>query len=183
MGITGSARGEWFRSYFMRCFEKLNLDIWDAASANQNLKGMATTAVVCLINGGALYVTNIGDSRAWLIRNGSIARLTRDHRYVDRLGSSGALSPDEAREHPKKNMITKALGAFPDVEPDFFSYEISIGDKILLATDGLHDMVSDHEILGIVSEGADPDGICKDLVMAANERGGQDNITVVLAKV
>jgi len=181
VALDGNQRHEWFKSYFLRCFEKLNNDIRSLAASGADMEGMATTAVVCFINAGTLYVTNIGDSRAWLIREEKIMQLTEDHSYVNTLVTAGTLSPDEAREHPKKNLITRALGASYQIEPDFYYYKLNEGDMILLTTDGLHGLLPEDEILEIVVEGDDLNRTCRKLVRAANERGGNDNITVILA--
>jgi protein phosphatase len=139
--------------------------------------------VVAFIWGHTLYITNIGDSRAYLIRDGGIMQLTEDHTYVNNLLSAGTISPAEALSHPQKSMITRALGASVGADPDFYHYGISAGDRILLCTDGLHGEVLDSEILARVTGGRDLNQICKQLVKMANDRGGRDNITVVLVEV
>jgi protein phosphatase len=170
----------WYRSYFQRCLQTINNDIRNAAMRDPALEGMATTAVVAYITGHTLYITNIGDSRAYLIRDGGIMQLTEDHTYVNNLLSAGTISQAEAREHPQKSMITRALGASVGADPDFYHYEIQKGDRILLCTDGLHGEVTDSEILSALLAGGDLNRICKQLVKMANDRGGHDNITVVV---
>ncbi|MDR0595978.1 MAG: Stp1/IreP family PP2C-type Ser/Thr phosphatase [Clostridiales Family XIII bacterium] len=182
-GMEGEQRQDWFRGYFVRCFQKINHDIRSAAEIELDHSGMATTAVAAYFDGSALYITNIGDSRAYLIRAGGMTQLTEDHSYVADLISAGTLTKSEAREHPRKNMITRALGAGVDAEPDFYRFDVKPGDRVLLCTDGLHGELTDDEICAEIDRDSDLNRICKSLVQAANEKGGHDNITVVCAAV
>jgi protein phosphatase len=172
-------RSNWFKGYFFRCFRKLNHDIRSIARSCPENTGMATTAVVAYFDADSLYVTNIGDSRAYMVRSGEITQLTEDHSYVANLVSTGSLTKSEARAHPDKNMITRALGAESEAEPDFYSFGVEAGDRILLCTDGLHGEVTDEEIREAVKDGKDMNKICRTLVRMANDKGGLDNITVV----
>lgn len=182
-GLEGCSRDDWFEGYFIRCFEKMNSDILDIARNNPASAGMATTAVTCYIDGARLYVTNIGDSRAYLIRDGGILQLTEDHSFLNKLIKSGMLTKDEAARHPQKNMITRALGVDQASEPDFYAFDIIEGDKVLLCTDGLHGELSDDEIREIILGDGDLDAVCGKLAAAANEHGGYDNITVICIEV
>jgi protein phosphatase len=177
--MEGKYRHNWFKGYFLRCFRKVNLDILGAASSDPGNSGMATTAVAAYFDDGILYITNIGDSRAYMIRAGAIAQLTEDHSYVADLVSAGTLTKSEAREHPRKNMITRALGATAEADPDFYYFEVEEGDRVLLCTDGLHGELTDDEIAAVFAESEDLNTICKKLVRRANDKGGHDNITVV----
>ncbi|MDR2163083.1 MAG: Stp1/IreP family PP2C-type Ser/Thr phosphatase [Clostridiales Family XIII bacterium] len=177
--MEGKYRGNWFKGYFFRCFRKLNYDIRRIAQSHPENSGMATTAVVAYLGSDNLYITNIGDSRAYIIRAGEITQLTEDHSYVADLVSTGSLTKIEAREHPRKNMITRALGAESEAEPDFYSFRVESGDRVLLCTDGLHGELTDEEIRDIVKGEKDLNKVCRKLVNTANERGGPDNITVV----
>ncbi|MDR0851141.1 MAG: Stp1/IreP family PP2C-type Ser/Thr phosphatase [Clostridiales Family XIII bacterium] len=182
--LEGKYRKNWFKSYFLRCFQKINNDILGAAARDPQKKGMATTAVVCYIeNGKDLYVTNIGDSRAYIIRDEEISQLTEDHTFVNSLINSGALTKSEARTHPKKNVITRALGVEYNIEPDFYLYNLDPGDLVILCTDGLSGELSDAEICGIALSDPDLNIKCKKLVNAANEKGGGDNITVICLEI
>jgi protein phosphatase len=169
--------------YFLRCFREINADIRALSRENPANRGMATTAVLAYISGEKLFVVNIGDSRAYMIRSGSISRVTVDHSVVNDMIARGELTEEEARVHPRKNEITRALGAEAVVLPDFFVSELLRGDRILLCTDGLHGELSDDEILRIVSLGAGLNDTCKMLVDAANANGGSDNITVVCIEI
>jgi protein phosphatase len=177
--MEGKYRSNWFKGYFFRCFRKINGDIRRVAQARPESAGMATTAVTAYFDGGSLYITNIGDSRAYIVRAGEITRLTEDHSYVADLISTGTLTESEARDHPRKHMITRALGAGPEAEPDFFCYGTEPGDRVLLCTDGLHGELTDEEICETVKRGRDLNEVCKRLVGRANDRGGFDNITVI----
>jgi protein phosphatase len=177
--MEGKYRHNWFKGYFLRCFRKINHDIRGAAEDDPDNAGMATTAVAAYFDGDSLYITNIGDSRAYMIRAGEITQLTEDHSYVADLISAGTLTKSEAREHPNKNMITRALGATPEVDPDFYRFDIEPGDRVLLCTDGLHGELTDDEIRDVAAAGNDLNKICRKLVTQANEKGGHDNITVV----
>jgi protein phosphatase len=180
--LEGKYRHNWFRSYFVRCFRKINYDIRSAARERPENAGMATTAVAAYFDGGDLYVTNIGDSRAYIVRDGVIAQLTEDHSYVADLVNTGTLTKSEARDHPSKNMITRALGAGPEAEPDFYCFSLESGDRVLLCTDGLHGELTDEEICETVRDEKDLHKVCRKLVRMANDKGGGDNITVVCAE-
>jgi protein phosphatase len=171
-----------FEEYFSRCLEKVNADILSFAAKNPDATGMATTAVIAYFRKGSVYIANIGDSRAYLIVTDKIEQLTEDHSYVNKLINSGTLSKDEALEHPKRNMITRALGASEHAEPDFYNYNLQRGDRVLLCTDGLTGMVADALIHDMVRSSDDLNFVCKCLVKAANDHGGDDNITVVLVE-
>jgi protein phosphatase len=140
---------------------------------------MATTAVAAYFDDGMLYITNVGDSRAYMIRDGEIVQLTEDHTYVNNLINAGTLTKSEARDHPQKNMITRALGAGNETEPDFYYYGMQAGDRVLLCTDGLHGELTDENICAVVTSGDNLNAVCRELVRQANEKGGHDNITVV----
>jgi protein phosphatase len=181
-GMEGKYRHNWLEGYFLRCFRKINHDIRRAAESEPGNAGMATTAVAAYFDGDILYVTNIGDSRAYMIRQGEITQLTEDHSYVADLINAGTLTKSEAREHPRKNMITRALGAGSEADPDFYYFEIKPGDKVLLCSDGLHGELTDDEICEAFEGESDLNKLCKKLVQAANDKGGHDNITVVCAE-
>jgi serine/threonine protein phosphatase PrpC len=141
---------------------------------------MGTTMTVALVEGKAVTIGHVGDSRAYRVRNGELKQLTEDHSLVNELLKSGKLSREEADTHPQRSVITRAVGTDPDVDVDAYVIEAEVGDVFLLCSDGLTDMVDDQAILETVEryEG-DLDRITKALVSAANRGGGEDNITVV----
>jgi PPM family protein phosphatase len=157
-----------------------NRRIWQQATEDVTASGMGTTITVALVEGDSITIGHVGDSRAYRIRGGQIEQLTDDHSLAGELERSGKLSAEEARTHPQRSVITRALGTEPDVEIDTFAVEGRPGDVYLLCSDGLSSMVDDASILAVV-EGrrGDLDAAARDLLRAANRSGGEDNITVV----
>lgn len=146
--------------------------------------GMGTTATVLrLRRDGTFLIAHIGDSRAYLGRDGDLRRVTRDHSWVQEQVDRGLLAPEKAAGHPQSNIITRALGTDPSPTPDLYPGELREGDVFLLATDGLTDMVTENEIATILCDGGSLEDIAEDLVAAANQAGGVDNVTVLLVEV
>lgn len=170
-------------SYFQQCLDKVNAHIHEMACKHDANRGMATTIVIVYADHGKAYVTNVGDSRAYLYRDGQMVQLTEDHTYVNALVKAGKLTREEAEHDERKNVITKALGAEPEVEPDFFQVDIAAEDIILMCTDGLYDEVSDDEIIDVLDQELTMSATCSELVNLANEHGGHDNITVISLRV
>jgi protein phosphatase len=146
-----------------------------------------STAVALLVHDGVAEVAHVGDSRAYLLRTGSIQRLTRDHSMVQQMVEAGMIDAQRAAEHPDANKLTRALGMVAEVEVELAAHPVALrpGDVLVLASDGLTDLVSDDEILGIVQGGAarGSEAACRELVALANARGGHDNITVQILGV
>ncbi len=160
--------------------QEANRRVYDRSSTDPNTSGMGTTITVALVGDGTVSFGHVGDSRAYLIRDGQIEQLTEDHSLVNELVKSGKLSEEEAEMHPQRSVITRALGTDPDVDVDTFSVSAQTGDVFLLCSDGLTDMVAQEDILEVVERNrADMDATVKALVKAANRGGGEDNITVV----
>ncbi len=153
--------------------------VYRAACEKQSLQGMGTTLVMAVGSGKKLCVANVGDSRAYLVSKESLKQITKDHSFVNELVKKGVLTPEEAKTHPKSNIILKALGIETDLYPDIFMIEKKRTDKILLCTDGLTGLVSDREILEVMNR-LSRKNACEELVHLANEYGGTDNITVVI---
>ena len=160
-----------------------NTRIFERAVHDPAVSGMGTTATVAVVDEAAATVTiaHVGDSRAYLYRNGVLEQLTTDHSLVGEMVRSGRLTEDEAAVHPHRSVITRALGTDPDVEVDTLTLEAGPGDLVLLCSDGLSAMVRDEEIVRVLesTEGA-PRESAEALVSAANAAGGEDNVTVVL---
>jgi serine/threonine protein phosphatase PrpC len=165
--------------------EKANERVMSAVAAQPWLKGMGTTVVAGLLNEKVLSLAHVGDSRAYLYRDGELTRLTDDHSWVHEQVSAGILTEDEAKTHPLKNVVTRALGGGPSVSPDLREMEFSTGDAFLFCSDGLTTMLSDEEIRDSVAadEKKDTQVLCENLVALANEKGGVDNITVVFVRI
>lgn len=156
-----------------------NQKIFEKACENSSMQGMGATLVVAAGNSKKVCIANVGDSRAYLIGKEQIRQITKDHSYVYELQKSGVITPEEAKTHPRRNEILKALGIAPEVYPDIFLVDTEKTDKLLLCTDGLTGHVSDKEILAIVN-GYSRKVAVEALIKLANEYGGSDNITVVL---
>ena len=163
--------------------EKANERVMAAVAAQPWLKGMGTTVVAGLLDGKILSLAHVGDSRAYLYRDGQLSRLTDDHSWVHEQVAAGILTEDEAKSHPLKNVVTRALGGGPSVSPDLQELSFQAGDVFLFCSDGLTTMLSDEEIRDALAEQADPRKACERLVGIANEKGGVDNITVVVARI
>jgi PPM family protein phosphatase len=157
-----------------------NRRIYERAREDAKASGMGTTVTAALLAGTAIAIGHVGDSRAYRLRDGRLEQLTEDHSLVADLVRSGRLTQEEADTHPQRSVITRALGTDPEVDVDSFDVAVEPGDVFLLCSDGLTTMVDDDEIVRIVTEAKDLDDAAKRLVKAANRRGGEDNVTVVL---
>jgi protein phosphatase len=157
-----------------------NRRIWQQATEDVTASGMGTTVTVALVEGDTVTIGHVGDSRAYRLRGGQIEQLTDDHSLAGELERSGKLSAEEARMHPQRSVITRALGTEPEVEIDTFTVEGRPGDVYLLCSDGLSSMVDDASILAVVEGSRENLNVAaRELVRAANRSGGEDNITVV----
>ena len=158
--------------------EHANKLVYERSKENEQLEGMGTTLEVCLIYNNRAYIGHVGDSRIYRIRNNIIRKLTTDHSYVERLVKAGNITKEEAAKHPKKNMLTKALGCTNLVEPDVTVKGFLKDDVIVMTTDGLTNMVKDEEIYYEVRK--NPQNAANELVEKANLNGGYDNITTLI---
>lgn len=154
-----------------------NISLYDKAVNNAELAGMGTTAVAAFVKDGTAVIAHVGDSRIYLV-NGEIKQLTRDHSVVQSLIESGKITPEDAKVHPRKNVITRALGAEENVAVDSDCLNLSNGDTLLLCSDGLTNFLDDKDIL-TVFQNSDISAVAERLVEEANKNGGGDNITVV----
>lgn len=158
--------------------EYANNVIYKKAESKKELNGMGTTLDVCLIYNNKIYIGHVGDSRVYRIRKGFMRKITKDHSYVQTLIEDGEITKEEAFYHPKKNMITKALGCNEKIEPDVYIKTFIKDDIILMTSDGLTNMVREDEIYNIIKQ--DKVNATENLVKQANDNGGYDNITVVI---
>ncbi len=164
--------------------QEANRRVYERANEDPSASGMGTTMTVALVEDGQVVIGHVGDSRAYLVRDGSLEQLTDDHSLVNELMKSGKLSREEAETHPQRSVITRALGTDPDVDVDTFSVPAQTGDLFLLCSDGLTDMVSEDAILHVVERHReDIDGALRALVKEAYRGGGEDNITVVAFEI
>lgn len=160
--------------------EYANMVVYEKSKENEELEGMGTTLEVCLIYNNKAYIGHLGDSRIYRIRKEFIRKLTTDHSYVQKLVKDGTISEEEAEHHPKKNMLTKALGCTPFVEPDVTIKGFIKDDIILICSDGLTNMLADDEIYKTIKQ--EPERAVDELIKKANDAGGYDNITVIIIK-
>jgi protein phosphatase len=160
-----------------------NQAIFEEAQRNPACEGMGTTLSLAVVDGRNLYVANVGDSRTYILNPREIFQVTRDHSLVQELVDRGELLPEEARHHPRKNVITMALGVYEEVTPDIGCLTTEPDDIVLVCCDGLINHVEDEDIHRVVIEASDPQTACEILVALANKGGGTDNISVIVARV
>ena len=158
-----------------------NHKLIQAAQSDVKLEGMGTTLVIATVIGNSLYFSNVGDSRLYLIGD-KIKQLSKDHSLVEEMVRLGGIKAEEAKNHPDKNIITRAMGVKDEAEADFYEFRIKRGDKILMCTDGLSNMVEDEDMFGLVKGSRDVVEAVQMLIDRANSNGGRDNIGVVLAE-
>lgn len=166
----------------VRAIQYANAAIYQRATENEQHTGMGTTCVVAVLRESTAFVANVGDSRGYLVRRGQVRQITQDHSWVAEQVRMGQMSEEEARNHSMRNIITRSLGPFPEVEVDIFVEPVEEGDALLLCSDGLCGMVSDAEITSIVENFGPQESVYR-LVECANEQGGIDNITTIVARV
>jgi PPM family protein phosphatase len=160
-----------------------NRCIHDRTITEVDKQGMGTTASVLIVSGRRYLIGQVGDSRVYLLRDGALHQLTKDHSYVQEQVDAGFLTPEQARYHPYSNVITRCVGASPDVQPDIYEGEVRLGDLFLVASDGLTGMVDDRRLQMLLMSRAEPDRKVHSLIAEANGRGGLDNITAIVVQV
>ena len=160
-----------------------NSAIFERTLAEQDKRGMGTTATAMILLNGNYLIGQVGDSRAYVLRDGALKQLTKDHSYVQEQVDAGYLSPEEARTHPYSNVITRCVGANVDVVPDVYLGSLRSGDVYLIASDGLTGMIEDEDLLRMMLKGQTPQQLAEDLVSEANRRGGLDNVTVIIVRI
>jgi serine/threonine protein phosphatase PrpC len=165
-----------------RAAETANESIWTRAQQDGSLCGMGSTLTAALVRDGVAYIAQVGDSRAYLIRGERIRQLTKDQSLVQLLIDIGDITPEQAAHHPRKNLILQALGASTTVKAELTTVELCRDDRLILCSDGLSNVVEPTEIQGAVTQSPDPETACRQLVELANGRGGEDNITVIVAR-
>jgi PPM family protein phosphatase len=172
------------RERVVALIEAANRSVYERASGDQSVSGMGTTMTVALVEDDQVWVGHVGDSRAYLLRDGVLEQITEDHSLVAELVRSGRLTPDEAGQHPHRSVITRALGTDADVAVDAIAVPTQPGDVFMLCSDGLSSMVDDAAILQQLERHRDDlDAATRSLIDSANDAGGEDNITVVLFEV
>jgi len=165
-------------NYIRGSIQFANRVIHEMATQYEQYHGMGTTVAILAVMPGMIISANAGDSPIYLIRNGIIEKISRDHTIVAEQIEMGVMTPEEAEASPMKHMLTRNLGSAEEVEPDVFEIEPANNDRFVLASDGLTDLVSDEEILAMAESQDSPEALCKDFISIALERGGHDNTTV-----
>ena len=162
---------------------KANRAVIEKAAADPRLSGMGTTVVLAVGLDDTFLIAHVGDSRAYLLHEGHLSPLTRDHSVIRELLDAGRISREAARHHPQRNVVTRTLGRSDDAAPDLRTVAVQPGDRLLLCSDGLTGMLDDPEIEQVLVRFAEPMRCCRELVARSNDRGGLDNITVIVVDV
>lgn len=166
--------------------QSANMAVYQEAHSRPGFSGMGCTSTAMLACHGRAFFAQVGDSRAYLYRGGALRQVTMDHSFVSELMREGRITAEEAEAHPRKSVITRAIGSRPEVEPDIFEEVLEAGDIYLVCSDGLSGMLSDDDMAEMIAgvpahpDKADLDALCRRLIDGANENGGTDNISVVL---
>ncbi|MCD6321968.1 MAG: Stp1/IreP family PP2C-type Ser/Thr phosphatase [Clostridiales bacterium] len=168
------------KKQFTRIFNNINNEIIKKCFEKKSVTGMGTTLSVCIVTDDMIYLGHIGDSRVYIIREGKAIQITKDHSYVEELIDSGRITKEQAKSHPNRNIITRALGLDREIDVDIDTFDLIEGDIVVLCTDGLTNAVEDQEIVEITIEASEPEEAVGKLIYKAIERGGKDNITVQL---
>jgi protein phosphatase len=166
-----------------KAFRLANRRIFTVATGEEGRRGMGTTLTCLAVMNGRAYLGHVGDSRAYLVRGSSITQITKDHSWVEEQIEQGILTHEEAEGHEWRNLITRALGTKPQVAPDTHELDLKVGDTFVLSSDGLHGLVRPDEILHELRRTRDKNHAVEYLIALANDRGGPDNITLVVAEV
>ncbi|MDQ3878342.1 MAG: Stp1/IreP family PP2C-type Ser/Thr phosphatase [Actinomycetota bacterium] len=166
-----------------QAIKEANIAIFQKARSDPSLRGMGTTCTLLIIDGANAQFAHVGDSRAYLLRQGQLSQVTEDHTLVSRMVAEGRIDEEEARHHPQRSVITRALGVDTDVQVDLTTLQLRDGDRVLLCSDGLTTMLGNPEVSSILSNERDPQTAAEHLIAAANEAGGEDNITAIVVDV
>jgi len=177
--VKAAEEGSSGRERVAALIQEANRRIYQRSSEDADVAGMGTTMTVALVEDSTVTFGHVGDSRAYILRDGSLEQLTDDHSLVAELVRGGKLSPEEAEHHPQRSVITRALGTDPDVDVDTFIVDAESGDIFLLCSDGLTDMLGDAQIVEVLTGRKSLDDAAKELIKLANKAGGEDNITIV----
>ena len=169
-----------FTKILEKGIQNANQDILDYTAKNPEASGMGTTSVCAVVKDNQIHLANVGDSRAYRVSDDEICRVTKDHSYVQALIDEGEITEEQAREHPRKNEITRAVGIMPSIEVDTMKLTLDSDESLLLCCDGVIAHLSDDDIHKIIRGSSDPQTACQEIVDMANERGGSDNISLII---
>ena len=169
-----------FTKILEKGIQNANQDILDYTAENPEASGMGTTSVCAVVKDNQIHLANVGDSRAYLVSDNEIRRVTKDHSYVQALVDEGEITEEQSREHPRKNEITRAVGIMPSIEVDTMKLTLGSDESLLLCCDGVIAHLTDEDIHKIINDSSDPQSACQKIVDTANERGGSDNISLII---
>ena len=181
-GVVGKSEND-ATQMMTRAIIGANAAIFRRTMDEPEKRGMGTTATAMIVNGSRYILGQVGDSRAYLLRDRVLSQITKDHSYVQEQVDAGYLTPEQARTHPYSNVITRCVGANSDVVPDVYVGTLQSDDVFVLASDGLTGMLEDDELLGILNSDPQPAVVVDNMISEANRRGGLDNITVVIIRI
>lgn len=177
--MASRAKNPDIKRHILNGCRKANDIVYSYSCFNTDYTGMGTTLVAAVVMGNTAVIANVGDSRAYVISNKHIKQVTKDHSYVQDLVDRGIISPESARTHPKRNLILQALGSEDGVNCDVFTHKLARGERLLLCSDGLSNMLTDDMILEASKSCKTPETLCKKLIELALDAGANDNVTVV----
>ena len=169
-----------FTKILEKGIQNANQDILDYTAENPEASGMGTTSVCAVVKDNQIHLANVGDSRAYRVSDDEICRVTKDHSYVQALIDEGDITEEQAREHPRKNEIIRAVGIMHSIEVDTMKLTLDSDESLLLCCDGVIAHLSDDDIHKIIRDSPDPQTACQEIVDMANERGGSDNISLII---
>lgn len=170
------------KSMIAEAIASANRAIYQTSRDHPELSGMGTTVVLCLLHQQRAYAAHVGDSRLYLMRQNVLTQITKDHSFIQEMVDRGEISSEEARVHPGKNIITRAVGVHWDVDADFYTLDLNPGDRLLLCTDGLTNLCPDERLSSILQNSSIEEA-AEAMIRSANQEGGHDNITVVIVEV
>ena len=180
--VEGPDPEEDYIEFLSQVVEQVNQDVHNAGQ-KPDYQGMGTTCTTAVLKNGKLHIANVGDSRAYILRDRQLRQITKDHSWVSEQVEAGNLTLEEASKHPYRNVVTRSIGTENQVKVDKFVEEARVGDKFLLCSDGLHSVVDDKDIQTELIRTTEPHAICQALIELANTNGGPDNITVVVVEL
>lgn len=182
LAVYRDFKGDFLKTMLGQAIAEANAYVREKGARDPTLRNMGTTCVAAAVRGKTCHIAHIGDSRAYVIQGGEIRQITRDHTYLNDLIDIGLLTPEKARHHPERNIITRCVGMGDTLQVDFSRVDLNPGDGLVLCSDGLFNHVDNHEILDLFNR-EEPQVAAQALVDLANQRGGEDNITVALLRV
>jgi protein phosphatase len=182
-GQLGADKKTPLEKKLLKGVQAANSKVYEASKKDSACRGMGTTLTAAVIRGREIILAHVGDSRAYIIRENKIISLTEDHSLVQEMLKQGGITREQAREHPHRNVLTRALGTDPSVEVDIVKTTLKLGDFVLLCSDGLSGLVEDHEIMALVRSARGPEQAVRDLMREALDRGGNDNISIIVVEI